>query len=1070
MIRTLLLKVMVIGFLFWGGSGWAQLDPFTLQVTPVTESCTANGTLNFEVSNTTPGATILYRVYHLPDVTTPIAVTPLSSFTGLVAGNYRTIATQSLGNLSNTQQQDAVVTNTIDPLDYYATGQAEVCGNDGRIFIHVTEGNPVSYEIFSGPVTRPLQTSNVFDNLPGGSYMLRVFDDCGEGVAQNFTLNSYGSQITIGNGYVEHSGCNNFILHPTYYAPSGNTLAYPMTGTITVFPPTGPPLTFPSLNWPTIPAIYTQPYTYNISITNACGETYVRNNIPIVGSPLNPQVNWGLQQVGCSGLRLVLSTDDMVGAVTYTFTNAPAGFNPLMFNPNYPNAVTFYNPNVPLPNGSYTVTATDSCGHTDSTTFTISHTPPAPGDITYWNRPGCQIGYGSLLIYGQDTITNIVLVSAPAAFTTVALPHDYTSQMTGHYFYFGSVPAGNYVFKTIDGCGVEVFTTIPVIGYMVGATTATITENCSSFTFHLEHITNYGQSDFQYYLQKWFPQTNQWGHPATGNPGVPNVFDYNNGIGFYNYSNLNVEYSGTFRVVKVLQPYVTGSQTPLKCPFVIYTFEYSVGPKITDVYSFVCENGTYDAVVIAQGYAPLTYRITSKNGQPFFVNNGASSVFLGLQPAIYNFQIEDGCGNILNSLFDISNPSVLDVTAAGFCPEQNASLTVPVFPFLSYQWWNSNNPSVILSTQNHLNFPNFNPAISNGNYQVRIYYEGNPNSCIDFTQDYAINVNPTIPNAGQGQNQSYCGNQGTIDLFELLSGGFDTTGTWIETTASGALEGHLWDSSAVAVGSYQFQYTVNGACGVFDQSTVNITIKPQPDAPLASFEAPVCDAGTLQLLASDISFGTYQWAGPNGFESHEQNPVIEHLSAIHNGIYTVKSAHNGCQSESSSVEITVGTLPQLTLESGCENNRFKLRAVPRENSFDPSTVTYDWTGPNQFTASENPIDITRATSGNYQVTVITAEGCSATASVNISSTFCSVPPGISPNGDHKNDVLDLTGMEVLQFKVFNRYGRMVFEQDNYTNQWHGQDLNGRELPDATYFYYISQKTGEEKTGWVYVTR
>ena len=81
-----------------------------------------------------------------------------------------------------------------------------------------------------------------------------------------------------------------------------------------------------------------------------------------------------------------------------------------------------------------------------------------------------------------------------------------------------------------------------------------------------------------------------------------------------------------------------------------------------------------------------------------------------------------------------------------------------------------------------------------------------------------------------------------------------------------------------------------------------------------------------------------------------------------------------------------------------------------------------------------------------------------------------MPPGISPNNDGKNDVFDLTGFDVLQLKIFNRHGRLVFEQSNYLDQWHGQDFNGKILPDATYYYYIKFAADSEKTGWVYVTK
>ena len=53
---------------------YCQLSNFTLQVTPTNETCTANGELNFSVSGTTTGSTIVYSIYQLPNTTTPIAV------------------------------------------------------------------------------------------------------------------------------------------------------------------------------------------------------------------------------------------------------------------------------------------------------------------------------------------------------------------------------------------------------------------------------------------------------------------------------------------------------------------------------------------------------------------------------------------------------------------------------------------------------------------------------------------------------------------------------------------------------------------------------------------------------------------------------------------------------------------------------------------------------------------------------------------------------------------------------------------------------------------------------------
>ncbi|MDB5283223.1 MAG: thrombospondin [Bacteroidota bacterium] len=69
-----------------------------------------------------------------------------------------------------------------------------------------------------------------------------------------------------------------------------------------------------------------------------------------------------------------------------------------------------------------------------------------------------------------------------------------------------------------------------------------------------------------------------------------------------------------------------------------------------------------------------------------------------------------------------------------------------------------------------------------------------------------------------------------------------------------------------------------------------------------------------------------------------------------------------------------------------------------------------------------------------------------------------LPQGISPNGDGKNDVLDFVGLEYFTpatLKVFNPYGTVVYESDDYKNDWQGTELNStRALPDGTYFYVL----------------
>lgn len=80
---------------------------------------------------------------------------------------------------------------------------------------------------------------------------------------------------------------------------------------------------------------------------------------------------------------------------------------------------------------------------------------------------------------------------------------------------------------------------------------------------------------------------------------------------------------------------------------------------------------------------------------------------------------------------------------------------------------------------------------------------------------------------------------------------------------------------------------------------------------------------------------------------------------------------------------------------------------------------------------------------------------------------CVIPKGISPNGDNLNDTFDLSAFCVREIKIFNRYGKIVYEAQNYKDEWHGQS-DDKNLPSATYYYIVTLSTSEQLTGWVYV--
>ena len=85
--------------------------------------------------------------------------------------------------------------------------------------------------------------------------------------------------------------------------------------------------------------------------------------------------------------------------------------------------------------------------------------------------------------------------------------------------------------------------------------------------------------------------------------------------------------------------------------------------------------------------------------------------------------------------------------------------------------------------------------------------------------------------------------------------------------------------------------------------------------------------------------------------------------------------------------------------------------------------------------------------------------------------FLRVPDIMTPNGDGVNDAFMVEGIHRFpanELTVFNRWGREVYNTENYANDWEGT-WNGNPLPDGTYFYLLTNKATGETLGQGYIT-
>ncbi|NVN95784.1 MAG: T9SS type A sorting domain-containing protein [Bacteroidetes bacterium] len=139
---------------------------------------------------------------------------------------------------------------------------------------------------------------------------------------------------------------------------------------------------------------------------------------------------------------------------------------------------------------------------------------------------------------------------------------------------------------------------------------------------------------------------------------------------------------------------------------------------------------------------------------------------------------------------------------------------------------------------------------------------------------------------------------------------------------SSSTTGNLWypggqTSQSITVSTSGLYYVTVSSLGCSAVSNnIGVTVNSLPAAPVASSNSPVAIYGTLQLSASTIPNASYQWSGPNGFTSAQQNPLFPNATSALNGIYSVRATVNTCQSPVATVNVTVTGVASNVVISG----------------------------------------------------------------------------------------------------------------------------------------------------------
>jgi gliding motility-associated-like protein len=251
----------------------------------------------------------------------------------------------------------------------------------------------------------------------------------------------------------------------------------------------------------------------------------------------------------------------------------------------------------------------------------------------------------------------------------------------------------------------------------------------------------------------------------------------------------------------------------------------------------------------------------------------------------------------------------------------------------------------------------------------------------------------------------------------------------------------------------------NAACKSIDSVTVEFI----SSALVLSGDSSICLNENTLITATNLNPSItfdYQWSpasviiGPsNGNQVQVSPPTTQYL-------YVTASASNGCLIQDS-ILIQVSTIPDGSVVASATEY-----TIPQGGTTTligaPDGYSYSWI-PNSSLVSPTSQQTEAQVYENTVFILSVTDGiCTRYDTVQIKvytficdEPFVYVPNAFTPNGDGENDVLFVRGplIEGLVFRVFDRWGEMVFESFDRLEGWDGT-FRGKALDPDVYDFYL----------------
>ncbi|CDK30397.1 Immunoglobulin-like repeats containing protein [Candidatus Babela massiliensis] len=673
----------------------------------------------------------------------------------------------------------------------------------------------------------------------------------------------------------------------------------------------------------------------------------------------NNSINEGQQYI--SGADVIVSAN---AAFTATFTLPTTALTP----PYYISATATNN------NGSYT-----SSNLGDTSGFPNTSLPITCTSLTVLLNPTSYDLLCPVIINPRDnlcigsTIDILAVVSGgsgnytyqwsgPNGFSSTSNPiiiNNATTQNSGTYSVI--------VTDSLYGCTGNASTEVTVDSQIIVNVSATPAVVCSNSNVILSAQVTGGSGSYSY---SWSGPN---GFVSTANPvTISNVTSANAGtytVNVVDSNNCSASGSTIVTVNSNVNVFVSPSQLTVCYDDTINLDAQVTGGSGSYSYSWAGPNGfTAVSSSISVSNATLlnmgTYTVTVTD------SNGCTGT--ATSTVIVNFQ-----------LTSLISPSQQSICSSGII-NLTAQATGGSGGY-SYIW---TGPNGFTSTSNPISISNANISNS-GTYTVTIT---DSNLCTS-TSSANVNVLPEITVSITPSFSNIC-YDGAISLTAQATGGSNVYNSYIWTGPNGfsGIGNPISIPNATTSNTGTYTVVVIDSAGCMGTGNASVVVGSEINLSVVSTQPTVCPGGTINLTAQ-VTGGaggySYNWTGPNGFTS-TLNPVnIPNVSQANSGIYqvTVTDANNCVEIGSIDIAVSTPVIVEVTPSqlTVCVGESIELLANVSGGS---GIYSYQWLGPNGYSSTNNPINISSATllnSGTYTVTVTDSNGCIGTdvSSINV---------------------------------------------------------------------------------------